>query len=200
MERHAQVLGLGLQEPAGELAQSGRPGLGRVQDDLDVHADTLTTGTGMSASSGATRFISAVQLVYNVSVFDSGLVNQDRPGADPDRLLVAEITGEARHRVRWRPLTDEEEATALAELRALAGGRADLLAQVAGLLEGSAEGQPDEPLRRQAAQLCREAGADGALISQWIEEGRRRRADALPPPFGAPRRIRPGQHPPGRGG
>ena len=46
----------GLREPAGELAQSGRPGLGRVQDDLDVHADTLTTGTGMSASSGAIRF------------------------------------------------------------------------------------------------------------------------------------------------
>src|SRR6266702_2662577 len=51
-----RVPGLGLQEPAGELAQSGRPGLGRVQDDLDVHAGTLTTGTGISASSGATRF------------------------------------------------------------------------------------------------------------------------------------------------
>ena len=34
IERHAQVPGLGLQDPAGELAQSGRPGLGRVQDDL----------------------------------------------------------------------------------------------------------------------------------------------------------------------
>ena len=30
IERHAQVPGRGLQEPAGELAQSGRPGLGRV--------------------------------------------------------------------------------------------------------------------------------------------------------------------------
>ena len=65
-------------------------------------------------------------------------MNQDRPGADPDRLLVAEITGEARHRARWRPLTDEEEAAALAELRALAGSRADLLAQVAGIFEGPA--------------------------------------------------------------
>jgi hypothetical protein len=73
-------------------------------------------------------------------------------------------------------------------------------AHVAGLLEGFAEGQPDEPLKRQAAQLCRDAGADEALIPQWIEEGRRRRANALRPPFGAPRRIRPGQHPPGRGG
>jgi hypothetical protein len=51
-----RVPGLGLQEPAGELAQSGRPSLGRVQDDLDVHADTLTTGTSISASSAATRF------------------------------------------------------------------------------------------------------------------------------------------------
>src|SRR4029077_8665025 len=55
-------------------------------------------------------FISAVQFAYNVSVFDPGLVNQDRPGADPDRLLVAEITGEARHRARGRPLAEEEEA------------------------------------------------------------------------------------------
>jgi hypothetical protein len=31
------------------------------------------------------------------------------------------ITGEARHRVKWRPLTEDEEAAALAELRTLAG-------------------------------------------------------------------------------
>ena len=137
----------------------------------------------MSASSGATGFISAVQLAYNVSVFDPGLVNQDRPGADPDRLLVAEITGEARHRARWRPLTGEEEAAALAELRALAGGRADLLAQVAGIFEGTSEGEPDEPLARSAARLCRMAGADADAIPGWIEEGRRRSANARRPPF-----------------
>ena len=116
-------------------------------------------------------------------MFDPGLVNQDRPGADPDRLLVAEITGEARHRARWRPLTDEEEATALAELRALAGGRADLLAQVAGIFEGTSEGEPDEPLARSAARLCRMAGADADAIPGWIEEGRRRSANARRPPF-----------------
>jgi hypothetical protein len=116
-------------------------------------------------------------------VFDPGLVNQDRPGADPDRLLVAEITGEARHRARWRPLTDEEEAAALAELRALAGGRADLLAEVAGIFEGTSEGEPDEPLARSAARLCRMAGADAGAIPGWIEEGRRRSANARRPPF-----------------
>jgi len=94
-------------------------------------------------------------------------VNQDRPGTDPDRLLVAEITGEARHRARWRPLTDEEEADALAEIRALAGGRADLLARVAGIFEGTNEGEPDEPLARSAVRLCRMAGADADAIPGW---------------------------------
>jgi hypothetical protein len=56
IERHAQVSSLRLREPADKLPQSERPGLGRVQDDLDVRAGTLTAGTGMSASSGATRF------------------------------------------------------------------------------------------------------------------------------------------------
>ena len=78
--------------------------------------------------------------------------------------------------------------------------RSDLLAKVAGLMEGVAEGQPDEPLIRQVAQLCRDAGADPELIPGWVEEGRRRRADAGRASFGTPRRIRPGQHPPGRGG
>jgi hypothetical protein len=88
-----------------------------------------------------------------------------------DRLLVAEIYGEARHHAKWRELTAEEEATAVAELRELAAGRADLLAEVAGVLEGAREGEPDEPLARQAAGLCRQAGADPDLIPEWIEEG-----------------------------
>jgi hypothetical protein len=117
-----------------------------------------------------------------------------------DQIRVAELTGAARHHARWRELTPDEHDAAVAALRELAAGRADLLGQVAGLLEGSSEGQPDEPLMRQAAQLCRDAGADPDLIPQWIEEGRRRRADASRLSFGAPRRIRPGQHPPGRGG
>ncbi len=38
-----------------------------------------------------------------------------RPQAD--RLLIAELYGEARHRARWRELSGEEEAAAVAELR-----------------------------------------------------------------------------------
>ena len=101
----------------------------------------------------------------------------------PDRLLVAEIYGEARHRARWRDLSGEEETAAVAGLRTLAGGRADLLAEVAGIFEGTSEGEPDEPLARQAAGLCRKAGADPEAIPAWIEEGRRRAANARQPPF-----------------
>ena len=100
-----------------------------------------------------------------------------RPQAD--RILVAQLTGEARHRARWRELTGDEEAAAVAELQALAGGRADLLAEVAGIFEGTSEGEPDEKLARSAARLCRMAGA----IPGWIAEGRRRSASARHPPF-----------------
>ena len=71
----------------------------------------------------------------------------------------------------------------MAELRELAGGRADLLAEVAGLEVGCTEGQLDEPRGRQAACLCRKVGADLEAIPAWIEEGRRRRANAGRPPF-----------------
>jgi hypothetical protein len=89
-----------------------------------------------------------------------------RPQAD--RLLVAELYGEARHRARWRELSSEEETAAVAELRELAAARADLLAEVAGVLEGARAGEPDEPLARQAADLCRKAGADLEAIPAWI--------------------------------
>jgi len=104
-----------------------------------------------------------------------------RPEAD--RLLVAEIYGEARHRARWGELADEAESAAVAEIRELAGGRADLLAEVAGILEGTSERELDEPLTRQAAMLCRKAGAEPEAIPAWIEEGRMRAAAARQPPF-----------------
>ena len=101
----------------------------------------------------------------------------------PDRILVAELTGEARHHAKWRDLSEAEEAAAVDALRDLAAGRADLLAQVAGLLEGYAEGELGAPINHQAAGLCRMAGADPDAVPAWIEEGRRRRAAARQPPF-----------------
>jgi hypothetical protein len=46
-----------------------------------------------------------------------------RPEAD--RILVAQLTGEAQHRAKWRELTGDEETAAVAALRELASGRAD---------------------------------------------------------------------------
>jgi hypothetical protein len=66
----------------------------------------------------------------------------------------------------------------VAGLRELAAGRAGLLAEVAGVLEGFSEDGPYELRDQMAAQLCRDAGADEALIPQWAEEGRRRREQA----------------------
>jgi hypothetical protein len=106
---------------------------------------------------------------------------EGRPQAD--RILVAQITGEARHRARWRELSGDEESAAEAALRDLAGGRADLLAEVAGIFEGTSESELDEPLARCAARLCRLAGADLEAIPAWAEEGRRRREAARRPPF-----------------
>jgi len=117
-----------------------------------------------------------------------------------DQITVARLHGTARHHARWRELTAAEHDAAVAALRELAGGRADLLAHVAGILIGAGESQLDEPLALQAAGLCIDAGADPGLIPGWTEEGRRRRAAAGAAPFSAPRRTRPGQHPPNRGG
>ncbi len=104
-----------------------------------------------------------------------------RPQAD--RILVAQLTGEAGHHAKWRELSSDEEDAAVAALRELAGGRADLLAEVAGILEGAHEGKLDEVITRQPAGLCRKAGADPEAIPAWIEEGRRRRANAGRAPF-----------------
>ena len=115
-------------------------------------------------------------------MFDPVIVAQDRPGPNADRILVAALTGEARHHARWRDLTADEETAAVTELRELAAGRSDLLAEVAGILAGFHEGDLDEPRARSAAHLCRLAGADDALISHWIAEGKRRAAAARTPP------------------
>ena len=109
-----------------------------------------------------------------------------------DRLLVAALFGEAKRHAKQRELTADEHDAAVAALGELAAGRADLLAEVAGLLEGFAEGQLDEPRARQAAGLCRKAGADPQAIPEWIEVGRERRETAGRPPFSAPRGHGPG--------
>jgi hypothetical protein len=43
--------------------------------------------------------------------FDSGRVNQDHFALAGDRLLVAQLTGTARHHARWRDLTSDSPPT-----------------------------------------------------------------------------------------
>ena len=109
-------------------------------------------------------------------------MGDQRARPEADRILVAQLTGEARHRARWRPLTGDEEAAALAELRALAGGRADLLAQVAGIFEGTSRGNRTSRWPGPPRGCAAWPGRPDA-IPAWIEEGRRRSANARRPPF-----------------
>jgi hypothetical protein len=102
---------------------------------------------------------------------------------DEDRLTAARIAAITRRHARARALTGVEEAAALAELAEVAAGRADLLAEQAGLALGLHEHDIDSPVYLQAAQLCIKAGADIALISCWIDEGRQRAAAARRIPF-----------------
>ena len=107
----------------------------------------------------------------------------EQAGADPDRIIVAKLTGEARCHAGFEPPGEAATAAAVAGLREIADGRTDLLAEVAGIFLGASEGELDEPLARNAAEFCRAAGADQELIPRWTEIGRQRAAQARQPPF-----------------
>ncbi|MGH8964146.1 MAG: hypothetical protein ACRDXB_02285 [Actinomycetes bacterium] len=116
---------------------------------------------------------------------------------DPDRIITARLDAAASRLAGQKPPTGEARADAVAELREIAtvipkrrrGSphqppatlRADLLAEVAGILYGSAPpGHPEA--YRDAADLLVEAGADRGLLDHWIAVGRARAAaseDAL---------------------
>ena len=84
-----------------------------------------------------------------------------RPQAD--RLLVAKLTGKSRHHAKWRPLTADKEAAAVAALREVAGGRADLLAEVADVALGFCERwRPDTPGSGHAVLFSLVSGLRGA--------------------------------------
>ena len=61
-------------------------------------------------------------------------------------------------------------------MAALAAGRPDLLAEAPGPAESRSQRRHDEPLGRQMAQLCRDAGAGPAAIPERIAGERRRAA------------------------
>jgi hypothetical protein len=109
----------------------------------------------------------------------------------PDRVIAARLHGAASRLAGWNPPTGAARARAVAELRDLATVRpparpgtprqpvlrADLLAEVAGLLLGTAPADRPEA-NRAAAELLVEAGATRGLLDHWIGVGRARAARA----------------------
>jgi hypothetical protein len=83
-------------------------------------------------------------LAFIVHVFDPGLMARDRLGSDSDRLTVARLSGVAQRHARWGDLTETGKAAGVAELREVAGGRGDLLAEVAGISLGTARSRGAE--------------------------------------------------------
>jgi hypothetical protein len=108
-----------------------------------------------------------------------------------DQLTVARLTGAAWRHASGREPTAAETAAAVRELREIAGGRGDLLAEVAGLLIGYYRRTAEELKARAAAYYCIAAGAGLDLIPRWIETGCSRAAAArlIPPAVPEPRHV-----------
>jgi hypothetical protein len=107
----------------------------------------------------------------------------DQAARELDQLTVARLTGAAWRHASGREPTGAETAAAVRELREIAGGRGDLLAEVAGLLIGYYRRTAEELKARAAAYYCIAAGAGLDLIPRWIETGCSRAAAArlIPP-------------------
>ncbi len=92
---------------------------------------------------------------------------------ETDGIITGQIAVIAqRYAAAWRDgERDREEA--VAALRRVSVGRADLLAEHAGLCLGFAlaEPEPQAALRRLEAELCIEAGADPGLLPVWRQTG-----------------------------
>jgi len=105
------------------------------------------------------------------------------PACEPDRLTVARLAGMAWRNAPGRQPSGQETAVAVRDLREIAAGRGDLLAEVAGLLIGYYRRTAEEARARAAAYFCIAAGAGIDLIPQWIDVGCSRAAAArLVPP------------------
>lgn len=107
---------------------------------------------------------------------------------EADRILLAQLTGVARHLVNEAQGSDQW-AAAVEELRRLAGGRTDLLAELAGISIGVGEADLEADRYRRTTDLAIAAGADPEQIEHWIPVGRSRAASGkIPPSAGVLRR------------
>jgi hypothetical protein len=93
---------------------------------------------------------------------------------DPDGIIGANIAGTASRHASRQPLDVE---AAVAELREVANGRGDLLAERAGVILGFHEEDARDgrwPSRALQAALCIAAGADLTRLTEWIAVGQER--------------------------
>lgn len=88
-----------------------------------------------------------------------------------DRIRTARIMGAANRLSKDRPFDLD---AAVAEVREVAGGRADLLAEAAGIYLGTVQSDPFSWYYPLAAQICLDAGADRSAVSGWVERARDR--------------------------
>jgi hypothetical protein len=108
---------------------------------------------------------------------DEASDSSDPPGgrrADPDRITVARIVGTAGRYASRKPLDVE---AAVAELREIADGRGDVLAERAGVILGFHDQDARDgrwPRRALEAALCIAAGADLTGLMEWIAVGEER--------------------------
>jgi hypothetical protein len=96
-----------------------------------------------------------------------------RAKPSPDGIITAQLAGTAKRHASREPLDID---AAIAEVREIANGRGDLLAERAGLTLGFyARDNKDEWARRalQAALLVA-AGADLTRLTEWIAVGQER--------------------------
>jgi hypothetical protein len=92
---------------------------------------------------------------------------------DPDGITTAPLAGTAGRYVSRKPLDVE---AAVAELREIANGRGDLLAERAGITLGfyACDNRDEWARKAVVAALPIAAGADLTRLTEWIEEGQQR--------------------------
>lgn len=93
-----------------------------------------------------------------------------------NRLTLAWLSGTVGRLVKYRELTVEERADAVAEVRSVTT-RPDLLAELAAVMRGVASSRlapPEVERHERVAELLIEAGADTSLLAHWAEVGRKR--------------------------
>lgn len=101
----------------------------------------------------------------------NGPGNSDR---ERDRLILAELSGVSARHVPLSGAYPRGEDAAIAEVRAVARGRADLLAEFAGVRLGLSIANPVDQLATQQivqASLAARAGADMDAVARWITVG-----------------------------